>query len=55
MALVPEQGRHGVEIRQAEYGDRWPFAIEQGRLRCEGAGAVILTVRRKEYAVNGDG
>jgi Protein of unknown function (DUF2511) len=53
MALLPEQARNGVEIRQAEYGDRWPFAIQQGQLRCEGAGAVILTVRGKDYAVNG--
>jgi Protein of unknown function (DUF2511) len=51
--LLPEQARNGVEIRQAEYGDRWPFAIQQGQLRCEGAGAVILTVRGKDYAVNG--
>jgi hypothetical protein len=53
MALFPEPSREGIEIRQAEYGDRWPFAIQQGRLRCEGAGAVILTARGEDYAVNG--
>ena len=53
MALLPGHPRDGIEIRKTEYGDRWPFAIQQGRLRCEGAGAVILTVQGKDYAVNG--
>jgi hypothetical protein len=53
MALLPEPSREGIEIRQAEYGDHWPFAIQRGRLRCEGTGAVILTARGKDYAVNG--
>src|SRR2546428_14158354 len=53
MALLPGPPREGIEIRQAEYGDRWPFAMQQVRLRCEGAGAVILTLRGKEYAANG--
>jgi len=52
-ALLPEHSREGIEISQAEYGDQWPFAIQQGRLRCEGAGAVILTSRGKDYGVNG--
>ncbi len=53
MALFPDPPRAGIEIRQAEYGDRWPFAIGQGRLRCEGPGAIVLTARGKDYAVNG--
>jgi hypothetical protein len=52
MALLPDPQR-GIEIRQAEYGKRWPFAIPEGHLRCEGSGAVILTVGGKDYAVNG--
>ena len=52
MALIPAHPRDGIEIRKTEYGDRWPFAIQQGRLRCEAAGA-ILTVREKDYAING--
>jgi hypothetical protein len=52
-ALLPEQTRAGIEIRQAEYGDRWPFRTAEGWLRCEGAGAIILNVRGKDYAVNG--
>ena len=53
MALLPGHPRDSIEIRMTEYGDHWPFAIQQGRLRCEGAGAVILTVQGKDYAVNG--
>jgi|GEM_PF-2473987 Protein of unknown function (DUF2511) len=52
-ALLPERPPDGIEIQQAEYGKRWPFTIPKGRLRCEGAGAVIFTDRGKDYAVNG--
>ena len=44
-AMLPESSSEGIEISQAEYGDQWPFAIQQGRLRCEGTGAVIFTAR----------
>ena len=52
-ALLPEPSREGIEISQAEYGDQWPFSIQQGWLRCEGAGAVIFTAGGKDYGVNG--
>lgn len=52
-ALLPERPQDGIEIRQADYGGRWPFSVPQGRLRCEAAGAVIFTVHGKDYAVNG--
>jgi hypothetical protein len=52
-ALLPEGSQQGVKIGQAEYGQRWPFRVPEGRLRCEGAGAVIFTVHGKDYAVNG--
>ena len=52
-ALLPERPREGIEISQADYGARWPFKITRGWLRCEGAGAVILTLQGKDYAVNG--
>jgi hypothetical protein len=52
-ALLPDGPQQGVTIGQAEYGERWPFAVPEGRLRCEGAGAVIFTVHGKDYAVNG--
>jgi len=52
-AIMPARPHAGVEISQADYGDRWPFKTAHGWLRCEGAGAVILSVRGKDYAVNG--
>jgi hypothetical protein len=52
IVLFPDTPQ-GIEISQAEYGRGWPFAMPQGRLRCEGAGAVILSVAGKDYAVNG--
>jgi hypothetical protein len=53
MALLPEPSREGIQISKAEYREQWPFAIQQGRLRCEGAGAIILTASGMDYAVNG--
>lgn len=43
----------GIEISQAEFGDSWPFQFREGRLRCEGAGAIILSAAGQDYAVNG--
>ena len=34
-------------------GGREPFGQEHGELRCEGAGAVVITIDGKDYAVNG--
>ena len=53
LILFPDRPRPGVEITENEYGKRWPFAVAQARLRCEGRGAIILTARGDEYAVNG--
>ena len=51
LILLPDQP--GIEVNQSEYANHWPFEIEQARLRCEGKGAVILTVKGTDYAVNG--
>jgi hypothetical protein len=53
LILFPDPPRQGVEITQDEYGKRWPFAVARARLRCEGKGAIILTARGDDYAVNG--
>jgi len=53
LILFPDPPRQGVEITQDEYGKRWPFALARARLRCEGKGAIILTARGDDYAVNG--
>jgi hypothetical protein len=53
LILLPDPVLEGIKINQSEYGKRWPFATAQGSLRCEGEGAIILTVGGKDYAVNG--
>ena len=52
-AIDPERPRDGIEIRKSDYGERWPFKIARGWLRCEGAGAIILSAQGTDYAVNG--
>ena len=51
LILLPDQP--GIEVNQIQYANRWPFEVEHARLRCEGKGAVILTMRGTDYAVNG--
>ena len=41
MALLPAYPRDSIEIRKTEYGDRWPFAIQQGRLDVVGHRLVV--------------
>jgi uncharacterized protein DUF2511 len=45
--------RSGVEVTAAEYGDKWPFTVERGLLRCEPPGRVVFRVDSTDYAVNG--
>lgn len=52
MTLFPDAPQ-GIEISQAEYGTLWPFVVPEARLRCEDAGAVILSAAGKDYAMNG--
>ena len=52
-ALFPDARPPGVEIREADYGERWPFEAAQAWLRCEGAGGVVVNVGGKDYALNG--
>lgn len=43
-------------MTQAEFGDKWPFSVSEGTLRCEGsggAGAVTFEAGGKVYGVNG--
>ena len=51
LILLPDQP--GIEVNQSQYANHWPFEVEQARLRCEGKGAVILSVGGTDYAVNG--
>ena len=51
LILLPD--RPGIEVNQSQYANHWPFEVREARLRCEGKGAVILTVEGTDYAVNG--
>jgi hypothetical protein len=44
--------KNAKEITKAEYGDRWPFTVEKGILRCED-GMVVFESDGNEYGVNG--
>ena len=52
-AMLAGRKHTGVEINRDEYGAVWPFSMEQGHLRCEEAGAIVLRAAGRDYAVNG--
>jgi Protein of unknown function (DUF2511) len=43
----------GIEISQAEFGDKWPFTVASGRLECVPPSKVIFHAGGTTYAVNG--
>jgi hypothetical protein len=51
---VLSQSQHWEErrISRAEFGNRWPFTVGEGLLRCEGQ-AVTFTSGGTTYAING--
>jgi hypothetical protein len=53
---------NGVKITRQEYGQRWPFTVEDGILACRDTGVTVGATKMKEvtftangvtYAVNG--
>lgn len=55
-------GTGGVKIARTEYGDKWPFTVNEGILSCRDTGRTVGTTRMIEitftangvvYAVNG--
>jgi hypothetical protein len=49
---VSETTHNERKITKAEYGEKWPFTVEEGILKCINDG-VIFTVNRKSYGING--
>jgi len=39
-------------LSRAELGDRWPFAVEEGVLRCQGNRALTFEAGGRTYALN---
>jgi hypothetical protein len=46
-------GADGLRVSRSEFGKDWPLTVEEGVLRCEGAGAVTISTGGTTYAVNG--
>ena len=44
--------QQGKLITKMDFGDKWPFTVNEGRLECEGF-AVIFHANGKAYGVNG--
>lgn len=43
----------GATVTRADFGDRWPFTVDQGVLRCEPPSQVVFSSGGVDYAVNG--
>jgi hypothetical protein len=42
-----------IVLLAVSVGGREPFGHKHGEIRCEGAGAVVISIDGKDYAVNG--
>ena len=50
-------GSSGLEVTKAQYGDAWPFSVDQGTLSCETSvggrlRSAVFKSKEKEYALN---
>lgn len=50
--LEPSTDKTMQEISKDDFGEKWPFTVDKGILKCDGA-AVTFTVEGKEYPING--
>lgn len=54
---APTERPDRATVTAAEYGDKWPFMVESGIVRCvngrNGIGEVVFSSGGKTYAVNG--
>ena len=48
--LAPNERR----VSRDDYGDGWPFTVEEGLLSCREFSSVVFTVDGTSYGVNGD-
>lgn len=50
-------GSSGLEVTKAQYGDAWPFSVDQGTLSCKTSGggrlrSAVFKFEDTEYALN---
>lgn len=43
----------GEVITSEEFGDKWPFTVDEGRIECREAGALVFVHGDFEYQLNG--
>ncbi len=50
----PRERRESTKLlRRADFGDRWPFTVEQGYVMCVSGSAVVFRANDATYAING--
>ena len=54
LAVVSGCEEKGVKVTKAEYGEKWPFTVDEGYLDCLGNHEVIFKVGRRQYALSGE-
>jgi hypothetical protein len=45
--------KKSMRVSRGQFGEQWPFTVEQGVLQGRGWGSVTFKARGEEYAVNG--
>lgn len=48
-------GNSGSKITRAEYGDKWPFTVDEGILSCRDTGVTVGTTRMVEVTFTANG
>lgn len=48
-------GSDGTKITSAEYGDKWPFTVNEGILSCKDTGSVVGSTRMLEVTLTANG
>ncbi|WP_081194874.1 DUF2511 domain-containing protein [Halomonas sp. BC1] len=51
--LVSGCSQSGQQVSASEYGEKWPFTVQSGRLDCVQGRAAIFIVGDKKYQLNG--
>jgi hypothetical protein len=57
LAFLAACGSSGLEVTRAQYGDAWPFSVDQGTLSCKTSGggrlrSAVFKSEDTEYALN---
>lgn len=52
-AQSEDESLSGELITKAEFGDEWPFTVDEGRIECRKAGALVFVHGEFEYQLNG--